>query len=169
MHGYTLRNTFLRGTAIFSSSCPPLPGSVVGNLSVLNFSTSCPSQHVHQVLGWATMVLPVLIQSGLKALFVQTSSGRAAWCSAMISLSVHISVLTVSSDQEPTISVWHHRLEGETFCPWNLLSCAPEEGGCRLPARVERRALRWLHLEAVFQKFLSCPLVLHLGNIEVLW
>lgn len=93
MHGYTLCNTFLRGTAIFSSSSSPLPGSVVGNLSGLNFSTSCPSQHVHQVLGWATVVLPVLILSGLKALFVHTSSGRAACCSAMISLSIFLSLL----------------------------------------------------------------------------
>lgn len=89
----------------------------------------------------AWIVLPVLILSGLKVLFVHTSSGRAAYCSAMISLSVHISVLTISSDQEPTISLWYHRLEGETFCPQNLLSCAPEEGGHQLPARVERRAL----------------------------
>ena len=85
------------------------------------------------------MVLPVLILSGLKALFVHTSSGRAACCSAMVSLSVHISVLTISSDQEPTISLWHRWLEGETFHPRNLLSCTPEEGGHRLPARVEQR------------------------------
>lgn len=169
MYDYTLYNTFLRETAMFSSSSPPVPGSVVGNLSGLNFSTLYPSRHVHQVLGWATVVLPVLILSGLKALFVHTSSGRAACCSVMISLSVHISVLTISSNQEPTISVWHHQLEGETFCPPNLLSCTPEEGGHRLPSRVEWHALRWPHLEALFQKFLSCPLVLHLGNIEVLW
>lgn len=88
------------------------------------------------------MVLPVLILSGLKALFVHASAGRAACCSAMISLSVHNSLLTISSDQEPTISVWHHRLEGETFCPRNLLSCSPEEGGHQLPARLEWCALR---------------------------
>lgn len=165
----TLCNAFSRRTAIFSFSSPPLPGSVVGNLSGLNFSTSCPSQHVHQMLGWATMVLPVIILSGLKALFVHTSSGSAACCSVMISLWVHISVLTISSDQEPISLVWHHWLEGETFCPQNLLSWAPEEGGHQLPARVEQHALWWPHLEASFPKFLSCPLVLHLGNIEVLW
>lgn len=70
MCGYTLCNTFLRETAIFSLSSLLLLGSVVGNLSGLNFSTSCPSQHVHQLLGWATVVLPVLILSGLKTLFM---------------------------------------------------------------------------------------------------
>lgn len=158
-----------RETAVFSLSSLLLLGSVVGNLSGLNFSTSCPSQHVHQLLGWATVVLPVLILSGVRALFVHASAGRAARCSAMISLSAHNSLLTSSSDQEPTISVWHHRLEGGTFCPWNLLSCSPEGGGHQLPAWLERCALRWPHLEAAFQEFLSCPLVLHLGNIEVLW
>lgn len=169
MYGYNLCNTFLRETAIFSLSSLLLLGSVVGNLSGLNFSTLCPSQRVHQLLGWATVILPVLSLSALKALFVHTSAGRAAHCSAVISLSVHNSLLTISSDQEPTISVWHQRLEGETFCHWNLLSCSPKGGGHQLPARLEQSALRWPHLEAAFQKLLSCPLVLHLGNIEVLW
>lgn len=84
------------------------------------------------------MVLPVLILSGVKALFAHVSAGR----SAIISLSVHNSLLTISSDQEPAISVWHHGLEGETVCPRNLLSCSPEGGGHQLPARLERCALR---------------------------
>lgn len=65
---------------MFSSFSPLLLGSEVGNLSGLNFSSSCPSQHVHEVLGWATLVLPVLILSGLKALFVHMSSGRWSVC-----------------------------------------------------------------------------------------
>jgi len=61
-HSETYRNVWifwtlyvipsLRGKAVFSSSSHPLPGSVVGNLSGLSFSASCPSQRVHWEVGW---------------------------------------------------------------------------------------------------------------------
>lgn len=57
LYFYVICLSFLRETAIFSLSSLLLLGSVVRNLSGLNFSTLCPSQHVHQLLGWATVVL----------------------------------------------------------------------------------------------------------------
>lgn len=83
--GYTVCNTSLRETAVFSSSSPLLPGSVVGNLSGLNFSPSCPSSPACAPSAW--MVLPVFILSGLQTAFAHPSSRRAACCLVMLSSS----------------------------------------------------------------------------------
>lgn len=65
--------------------------------------------------------------SGLKAPCLHTSPGRAAWCLVMIRLSVHISVLAMSLDQEPTISVGHRLLGERCFVSEFWLSSAPEK------------------------------------------